>query len=90
MISKPYTFNGYTVPNITQLAMDRFIHKKIPTGDFLQGVLSNNLIKAISYGDIENIKNLSAIVCYMINNAPAICWGTSNKYHAWIQPKSKK
>lgn len=68
-----------------QAGIDRYINHHIPPGDFLRSVICNNLSAAITYADNINIHLLPEYVNYFYNNAPSSCWGSVEKYSAWLK-----
>lgn len=55
-----------------------------PTGDFLRAVLTNDLFEAVARADMHNRATLAEIVNYVRWNLPPECYGSSQKYDAWI------
>ena len=52
----------------------------------LRAVICNNLKDACGLADDDNLQNLPAFVAYFYNIAPSACWGSPEKYQAWITP----
>ena len=63
----------------------RYESKGIPTGDFLRAVLSNNLTEAFGRADDDNRATLFEIVAFAYNDMNAECWGSPEKYVAWLE-----
>lgn len=63
----------------------RFIENKIPPGSFLEAVLRNNLKEAMGRADSRNRRRVFEYVEYLYNYAPATCWGSDEKYEAWLK-----
>ena len=74
-----------TIRRDTLEGINRFAQHGIPTGGFLEAVLSNNLVKAVSRADASNLFNLPDIVKYCYNEIPADCWGSEEKYVKWLE-----
>lgn len=55
-----------------------------PQGLFLDAVLRNNLLGAIRIGTYTEIVMLPAILSWLIVNAPARSWGSSEAVTAWV------
>lgn len=55
-----------------------------PVGGFLEAVLSNDLFDACGRADAQNKAALTDIVSYVWNELPGHCWGSREKYAAWI------
>lgn len=64
-----------------------YVEKKIPTGGFLEAVLSNDLCDAIGRADAENARQLKEIVVYIYNEIPSTCWGSREKVKKWLNSK---
>lgn len=65
-------------------SLKRYVENKIPTGGFLEAVLSNDLVGAIGRADSENISRLPEIVRYIYNTLPSNCWGSREKVVQWL------
>lgn len=71
-------------PNI-RAALDEYARDHVRRGDFLWAVLSNDLSSAVARADLENLVTLPAIVSYVYNELPGPCWGSQEKYTAWVR-----
>lgn len=69
----------------TKASLDRYVKDKIPTGDFLQAVLENNLFNAFGRADDENRKDLREIIRYIYHELPGDCWGSPEKVKNWLK-----
>ena len=69
----------------TKASLDRYVKEKIPTGDFLQAVLENNLLMSYSRADLENKRDLYEIIRYVYNELPGDCWGSPEKVKNWLE-----
>jgi len=76
-------FDYSVIPKPTMDALERHINQGVPVGDFLTGVLTNDLAKAVSHADPYNQHALVQIVCWLHNHAPAACYGSEEKVKAW-------
>lgn len=65
-------------------SLDRYVNHKIPTGGFLEAVLSNDLAGAVGRADSINIQRIPEIVKYVYNNLPSNCWGDSETVTKWL------
>ncbi len=52
-------------------------------GDFLQGVICNDLTKAVFHADPENYQRLGDIAKFIYWHTPAPCQGSEEKMLAW-------
>lgn len=80
-----YQFRGFEIPDYMMDGLDNYINHKIPPGHFLTAVLCNDLWEAVSRADDENVKNLPAYIGYLYNEAPSGCWGSFEKFEAWLK-----
>lgn len=74
------------IPRLTLDTLHAYVQQRVPTGDFLRAVLSNDLREAIAHADNENIKALRAIVQYCHWEIPTQSWGSPqavNDYLEW-------
>jgi hypothetical protein len=83
----PDRFEG--VPEGTWEALRRYLIHGIRPGQFLQAVLSNNLIGAIARGDVKNLEGLVVLVRYLVHHAPAQAWGSPEAVAAWIAARGR-
>lgn len=72
------------VPNHLKEAIDRYVAKRQPVGDFLTAVLSNNLREAHILADEVSLAALPHIVAYCLWEIPANCWGSYQKVEKWL------
>jgi len=79
----PYHFRGMYLTQRLHDAIARWVADGKRPGDFLQAVLENDLKNAVGRADDEHIVNLPAIVAYLYNHLPAICWGSPEEVNAW-------
>ena len=56
----------------------------VPTGSFLEAVLSNDLTKAMGRADEHSRRSLWNIVNYCYNALPSTSWGSPEKVKAWL------
>jgi len=85
MANSEYQFREFRIPARMIGAIQRYVDEGIPPGDFLQAVICNDLVGAVSKADDENVRNLPAYVGYFYNKAPSICWGSAEKMGDWIE-----
>jgi len=71
-------------------SIDAYIALGRPTGGFLEAVISNDLKEAIGRADSEALDNIPHIVAYLYNDCPGNCWGSKEKYTAWLKRFSVK
>lgn len=76
------------LPEHIQDGVRRYIEDKLPTGDFLKGVIENNLTEAICRADKVNLYQLREIVQWFYTYAPDPCWGSKEKREKWLRRKN--
>ena len=85
----------YNIPEYTKQAIDDYVKKGIPTGDFLKAVLANDLMRSVGRADHNNRAALHEICSYVYNEIPSRCHGSYEIVNSWIDKflfikKSKK
>ena len=71
-------------------SLERYRDNGVPSGDFLQAVLENNLCNSMGRADADNLLALPDIVAWVYNRMPASAWGSPEKYRKWIERKTKE
>ena len=72
------------IPRYTKEAIDRYFEQGYPVGDFLWGVLINDLYYAVCHADNNNRHALYDIVLYVQNYLPRCCYGNSQIVRGWL------
>lgn len=72
-----------SIPLTTRHSLWGHIIHGTPTGDFLWGVLGNDLRKACWHADEGNKRALVDIVKFLYSHAPMGCWGSYKAAQAW-------
>jgi hypothetical protein len=85
-----YQFRKWHIPGYMMPAVERYVKQGQPVGDFLQAVISNDLSRAVGFADDANVENLPAFLAYLHNEAPSECFGSPEKYKAWIAKHKEK
>jgi len=80
-----YTFRGFYIPKRMEPTIRKYIKEGIIPGRFLCAIITNDLIKACSYADDENLRNIPAYVSYFYNEAPIKCWGSREIMEKWVK-----
>lgn len=80
-----YTFQDFYIPERMMPGIKSYIEERLLPGNFLRGVISNDLKTAVMYADEENIRNLPAYVSYFYNHAPMDCWGSEEAMRRWVE-----
>lgn len=83
------TFHG--VDETTVRALERYAVDHIKTGDFLYGVLTNDLAKAISHADHLNAQRIKNVWLLCCSELPGTSWGSKKNVEEWLagHPKSR-
>ena len=55
-----------------------------PTGDFLQAVLTNRLMEAVSRADDDSLAGILPLMRFLYNEAPAISYGSPERVDTWL------
>lgn len=77
------------IPLSTMRAIISWIVEAWPAGDFVTGLLENDLSKAVFHADRDNYRYLKDIVLFLHNYAPAKCWGSPEKCKKWSEKGGK-
>lgn len=80
----------YNIPERIKESINRYSRDGVPTGDFLKAVLCNDLFGSLGRADDENRLALFNIGSYIYNEIPFTCWGSPEKYKAWIEKHAKQ
>ena len=70
--------------------LKRYIEKGIPTGGFLEAVLSNDLFGAMARADSYNRASLFFIVQYIYNNLPIGSYGSRKNVERYLSEFSHR
>ena len=71
------------IPALTRETLDAWASDARPVGGFVQAVLENDLREAFARADYDNTLAMPAIVSYIYNDLPALCWGSKENFAAW-------
>jgi hypothetical protein len=84
-VAEWFTGDYAQIPERMQEAIRLYVlHGKRP-GDFLTGVITNDLRRAVGYADAENLPLLKLYVQWFYNVAPAICSGSPAHMAQWCE-----
>ena len=61
-----------------------YVTDGVPLGGQLMAVVQNDLRNAMGMADIARRHVLFAIVGYLYNDVPSVCWGSREKHDAWM------
>lgn len=78
------------LPSHLVSSIHRYVQEGQQPGDFLTGLLENDLRKAVSHADGENQVLLAVWTRYLYNRIPAPCHGSKEKVEQWLTKKRKE
>jgi hypothetical protein len=64
--------------------LQNYVNIGMPLNSCLVELISNNLVDFIGKADDGNRRATQALVSYMYNDMPGICWGSKYVYVAWL------
>lgn len=76
--------NAALMPPRFKDSLDLYVEKRLQPGGFLAAVLCNDLKESVSRADEEALACIPHIVAYLYNDVRADCWGSPEKYRAWL------
>jgi len=83
---RPLDFSGYpSIPETTKLALRGYVERRLPPGDFLEAVLTNNLFDAVFYASPENLASLRDLLLFINNRLPSDCCGNETSVFRWLE-----
>jgi hypothetical protein len=84
-----YRFRAWHIPSHMMERILAYTEDHNSVGDFLTAVICNDLRGACAHADDVNIENLPAFCAYFHNIAPSQCWGSVEKWRAWLDAKKE-
>ncbi len=78
-----FTIHGKTIPEHMRPAFVRYLCDGIIPGDFLRGVLANDLRATVMTASDENLELLPVYVSFLDNHAPEDAWGSRKAIREW-------
>ena len=84
--------SGYysEIPQHMRDAIRRYIVDYIQPGDFLTGVITNDLRRAVNHADAQNLPLLKLYVQWFYNIAPGNCHGSPEIMFEWLARRNKR
>lgn len=64
--------------------LKRYVEHGMEPGSFMQAILCNDLMGAVSRADATNIQLIPAWCKWIHANLPGICYGSEERYEAWV------
>jgi hypothetical protein len=65
-------------------AVQRYVENGLEPGGFMTALLTNHLFDAVKRADGLNIAHIPQWVVWIETNLPFACYGSRDKYQAWI------
>jgi hypothetical protein len=72
------------IPEHMRGGVIRYVENGIPPGHFLQAIFCDSLVEACGRGDAENLALIPAYAKLLVNQCPALCWGSPGDYRQWV------
>lgn len=85
-----YIFRGQELPARLRAGIDRYVEEGVRPGQFLCAVLANNLADAIGRADDDSLESIAAVVGYVFNEIPSVCWGDRASIYEWCERRRKE
>ena len=79
--------NYESLPEGLQGGLMQYIEHGIEPGGFLKAVLTNDLFGAFGQADSINRHRMFDIFQWLYNEAPSQCWGSKERFEAWIEKR---
>lgn len=76
--------NYQLLPEEVRNPLELYIESRIRPGHFLSAVLANDLTEAVAKADPINLLQLPALVKWLYREAPSNCWGSRDRFEAWL------
>lgn len=77
-------YNPRWIKPQTMAELNRYVFDRLPPGDFVYAILTNDLKGAFALADDENLSALPAIVSFMYNHMPGTCKGSQEQVRKWL------
>ena len=77
------------IPEHMMEAINRYVDRGVPLGNFLTAVFANDLFGAVGRADDYNQQIIPVYVSYIYNRCPIGCNGSYHDVEAWILKKFK-
>ncbi len=73
-----------SVPEHIFWSIKNYVLYGIHTGSGLEAILCNKLLQSFENADDDTQADMFGILRYLYNHTPAGCWGSEEKYAAWL------
>ncbi len=82
--------NYNLIPEHCREGMRLYMEHGILPGDFMQAVISNNLVEAFFRADDINVHRMLDYAHFLYWEAPSMSWGSEDKMYAWAKKQRDK
>jgi hypothetical protein len=82
-------FDDHGVPEHLRDGLLRYVLNHVPTGGFLQAVISNDLHEALLRADEKSEAGLLGVVAWCHWNLPGGAYGSPERYKAWLRARGR-
>ena len=65
-------------------ALERYVVDGKPSGSFMRAFIAGDLHAAFRRADLESSRCMKAMHMFLVNYAPADCYGTQENYRRWL------
>ena len=87
-MTMPETYENKKIPLFARESLDNYINRRVPTGGFLEAILSNDLADSFARADKINAPLIGTYIKWIYNNAPHNCWGSREIVAKWLKGKT--
>lgn len=84
-----FRHRGNSIPEYMHSGIVNYVVYGIQPGDFLTGIITGDLYKAVNYADDTNLPLLAAYAVFFYNYTPSSCWGSKPTMIAWLEAKQE-
>jgi hypothetical protein len=78
-----FDFQGKRIPYYMQESLINYILYGWNPGDFLTGIITNDLRKACYHADADNLWLIPVYAAFFATHAPIDCWGSRENMSQW-------
>ncbi len=76
------------IPAYMHYGVVSYVEDGAPVGDFLEAIISNNLVSSFAAADGDNVLCIRAYADLLYNHFPSGSWGSRDAYKEWIAHKA--
>ncbi len=76
---------GYPIPPGVMSALTLYRDSGVRPGSCTSAILEGDLFESVNRADLETMRALPAIVCWVYNNMPHVSWGSKRKFKEWME-----